>query len=171
MSETRTNPMKRFLLWLSGAPAEPPQVTTPNNDTVNQTAAPPPAQTQAPVTEAAEPVAAASNDSGAADSSQPVAPTEPATPAAPAVAAAAGDKDPRAANPVAPRQPTTVGAINQFLTVLRRRETAGRAALEFISILQGEREWLWCCTLMMRSARPAQARNVRDPPTHKCRNQ
>lgn len=89
MSETRTNPMKRFLLWLSGAPAEPSQATTPNNDTANQTAPPPPAETQAPVAEAAEPVAAASSDSATADSSQPVAPSEPATTAAPAVAAAA----------------------------------------------------------------------------------
>lgn len=54
MSDTRTHPMKRFLLWLSGAPAEPPR-----------------AQTSA--SEPAELAAAATIDSADAASSQPAA--------------------------------------------------------------------------------------------------
>ena len=85
MSETRTNPMKRFLLWLSGAPAEPSQATTPTVSTANQTAVAAQASTPKP----AEPVAAASNDSAVAASSQPIAPPESAPGIAPAVAVVA----------------------------------------------------------------------------------
>ena len=76
MSETRTHPMKRFLLWLSGAPADS-SLATSAVSTSNQTAAPPSAQ--ASTSEPAEPVVAATIDSVAA-------PAEAAAAAAPTVA-------------------------------------------------------------------------------------
>jgi len=58
MSDTQTHPMKRFLLWLSGAPAESSPATSAVS-TANQTAAPPSARTSTPEPAPAEAAAAA----------------------------------------------------------------------------------------------------------------